>query len=91
MTRRFLALLALLTSLVALGGTAQASLAEALACSSSIAAASGDELGAGESVAMQPAPATISATRAAEPPCPPPAAPESLRLPVLMGIERAYE
>ncbi|MCZ8370455.1 MAG: hypothetical protein O9293_10905 [Porphyrobacter sp.] len=91
MTRRFLALLALLTSLVALGGTAQASLAEALACSSSIAAASGDERAGAEHVAAQPAPATISATRAAEPDCLPPAAPASLRLPVLMGIERAYE
>ena len=95
MTRRFLAFLALLTGLVAIGGTAQASvvssLAEALACSSSIAAASGDELGAGESVAMQPAPATISATRAVEAPCPSPVVPESLRLPVLMGVERAFE
>lgn len=91
MTRRFLALLALLTGLVALGGTAQASLAEALACSASVAAASGDERAASESVAAQPAPTTISATRAAECGCPPPPVPESLRLPVLMGIERAYE
>lgn len=91
MTRRFLALLALLTSLVALGGTAQASLAEALACSSSVAAASGDERVASESVAAQPAPATIIATRAAEAECPPPPVPDSLRLPVLMGIERAFE
>lgn len=91
MTRRFLALLALLTGLVALGGTAQASLAEALACSASVAATSGDERAASESVAVQPAPATISATRAAEAPCPPPPVPESLRLPVLMGIERAFE
>lgn len=91
MTRRFLALLALLTGLVALGGTAQASLAEALACSSSIAAASRDERVASESVAAQPVPATIIATRAAEADCPPPPVPQSLRLPVLMGIERAYE
>jgi len=91
MTRRFLAFLALLTGLVALGGTAQASLAEALACSSSIAAASGDEAAKSESVAVQPAPSTIQATRAAEMPCPPPAAPRSLRLPVLMGIERSFE
>jgi len=91
MTRRLLAFLALLTSLVALGGTAQASLAEALACNSSIAAASGDEAAKAESVAVQPAPSTIQATRAAETPCPPPAVPRSLRLPVLMGIERAYE
>ncbi len=91
MTRRFLTLLALLTGLVALGGTAQASLAEAIACSASIAAASGDERAGIENVAAQPAPATISATRAAEAECPPPAVPTSLRLPVLMGIERAYE
>jgi hypothetical protein len=95
MTRRFLALLALLTGLVAIGGTAQASavssLAEALACSSSIAAASGSEHGASESVAVQPAPTTISETRATEAPCLPPARPALLRLPVLMGIERAFE
>jgi hypothetical protein len=91
MTRRFLALLALLTGLVAFGGTAQASLAEALACSSSVAASSGTEHRANESVAVQPAPATIIATRAAEAACLPPAEPEALRLPVLMGIDRAYE
>jgi hypothetical protein len=90
-TLRFLALLALLTSLVALGGTAQASLAEALACSSSIAANSGEEAGVGDSIAAQPAPATIMATRAAETLRPVQAEPASRRLPVLMGIERAYE
>ena len=95
MTRRFLALLALLTGLVAIGGTAQASavssLAEALACSASVAAASGDERVAGESVAARGSPATISETRAAECDCPAPPVPASLRLPVLMGIERAFE
>ncbi|WP_033376438.1 hypothetical protein [Porphyrobacter sp. AAP82] len=95
MTRRFLALLALLTGLAAFGGTAQSamasSLAEALACSASVAATSGDERGVSESVAAQPVPATISATRAAECECPAPPVPETLRLPVLMGIERAYE
>jgi hypothetical protein len=91
MTRRLLAFLALLTSLAALGGTAHASLAEALACSSSVAAASGDERAGVEHVAVQPAPATISATRAAEPSCPPPPVPAGLSLPVLMGIERAFE
>lgn len=91
MTRRFLALLALLTGLVALGGTAQASLAEALACSASIAAATGDEAHGSEHVAAQPVPATISATRAVEAPATAPVVPPSLRLPVLMGIERAYE
>lgn len=95
MTRRFLALLALLTGLVAIGGTAQASvvssLAEALACSSSIAAASGDERSGAEHVAVQPAPTTVSASRAAEAPRPAWAEPAALRLPVLMGVERALE
>ncbi len=91
MTRRFLAFLALLTGLVALGGTAQASLAEALACNSSIAAAAGEEVSASESGPVQSAPATISASRAVEAPSPRPATPDALRLPVLMGIERAYE
>jgi hypothetical protein len=91
MTRRFLAFLALLTGLVAFSGPAQASLAEALACSSSIAAASGDEAVRSDGVAVQAVPSTISATRAAEAPCPSPAVPQALRLPVLMGIERAYE
>ena len=64
MTRHFFALLALLTGLAAFGSPAQASLAEALACDSSIAAAVGDETSGGESAAVQPAPATLSATRA---------------------------
>ncbi|MFM7349049.1 MAG: hypothetical protein ACKO01_06115 [Erythrobacter sp.] len=91
MTRRFLAFLALITGLVALGGTAQASLAEALACNASVAAASRDEANKSDSVAVQPAPSTIRASRAAEAPRPQEAAPSLLRLPVLMGIERAYE
>jgi hypothetical protein len=91
MTRRFLAFLALLTGLVALGGPANASLAEALACDSSIAAAVGDEASGSESPAVQPVPATLQETRAVAAPERRPAMPAALRLPVLMGIERAYE
>lgn len=91
MTRHILAFLALLTGLAALGSPAQASLAEALACDSSIAAAAGEESSGGESVAVQPAPTTLKQTRKVEAPASRPAAPASLRLPVLMGIERAYE
>ncbi len=91
MTRRFLAFLALLTGLVALGGPANASLAEALACNASIAAAAGDETCASENVAAQPVPATLRETREVAAPERRPAVPEALRLPVLMGIERAYE
>jgi hypothetical protein len=91
MTRHFLAFLALLTGLAALGSPAQASLAEALACNSSITAAAGDEASGSESPAAQTPPATIKATRKVAPPERRPAVPEALRLSVLMGIERAYE
>lgn len=91
MTRRFLAFLALLTGLVALGGPAQASLADALACGSSIAADAHSEVGGCESVAIQPVPTTIHASREIEAPARRAAPPQTLRLPVLMGIERAFE
>lgn len=91
MTRRFLAFLALITGLVALGGPAQASLAEALACGSSIAAAAGDESAGSESVAVQPVPTTVVESREIEAPESRTAAPAALRLPVLMGVERALE
>lgn len=91
MTRHLLAFLALLTGLTALGGPAQASLAEALACDSSIAAAAGDETSGSESASVQAAPATLQASREVEAPASRPAMPHTLRLPVLMGIERAFE
>lgn len=91
MTRHILAFLALLTGLAALGSPAQASLAEALACNSSIAASAGDEASGSEGAAIQPAPSTLKESRAVEAPESRPAPPHSLRLPVLMGIERAFE
>jgi hypothetical protein len=91
MTRRLLALLALLTGLAALGSPAQASLAEALACDASIAAAAGDEGIRSEAKPAQAVPATIRATRKVEAPESRPVRPRAVRLPVLMGIERAYE
>jgi hypothetical protein len=91
MTRHFFALLALLTGLAALGSPAQASLAEALECDSSIAAAAGDETSGSESVTVQAVPASLKATRKVEAPERRPTPPRVLRLPVLMGIERAYE
>ncbi len=90
-TRHILAFLALLTGLAALGSPAHASLAEALACDSSIAAAADDEASGSESAAVQPAPATLRASRAVAAPEPRPVSPAALRLPVLMGIERAFE
>ncbi len=91
MTRHILAFLALLSGLTAFGGPAQASLVEVLACGSSIAAAAGDEVAGSESVAVQSAPTTVHESREIEAPQSRPAPPHALRLPVLMGIERAYE
>ena len=91
MTRHILAFLALLSGLAAFGSPAQASLAEALACGSSIAAAAGNEAAVAEHVAVQPVPATVHQSREIEAPESRPATPHTLRLPVLMGIERAYE
>jgi hypothetical protein len=91
MIRRFLAFVALLTGLVAFGGPVQASLVEALACESSIAATTGDECTSGRSVAVQSVPTTVHESRDIEAPQSRPARPRALRLPVLMGIERAYE
>jgi len=91
MTRHFFALLALLTGLAAIGSPAQASLAEALTCNSSIAAAAGDQASTCECTAVRPAPATLRESRAVAAPERRMPAPDGLRLPVLMGIERAYE
>ncbi|RNJ61678.1 MAG: hypothetical protein EDM03_14965 [Porphyrobacter sp. IPPAS B-1204] len=91
MTRHFLAFLALLSGLAAFGSPAQASLVDAFACGSSIAAAAGNEAAVAEHVAVQAVPATVQESRQIEAPASRPATPQSLRLPVLMGIERAYE
>jgi hypothetical protein len=91
MTRHFFALLALLTGLAAFGAPAQASLAEALACDASIAASACDDTARSDQGHAERLPASRVAACAGEPAPRVPAAPASLRLPVLMGIERAYE
>jgi hypothetical protein len=91
MTRHIFALLALLTGLAAIGSPAQASLAEALSCDASIAACAGDEGNRSEAARAESLPANVRASRAGEPLPSAPATAGSLRLPVLMGIERAYE
>ncbi|MGY6636914.1 MAG: hypothetical protein ACXIUO_07245 [Erythrobacter sp.] len=94
MTRQFFALLALLTGLAAFGAPAQATLAEALACDASIAASASDDAARSEQghfALAESLPANARASRAGEPAANDPAVPASLRLPVLMGIERAYE
>jgi hypothetical protein len=91
MTRHFFALLALLTGLAALGSPAQASLAETLVCKSSIAATAGQETAASRNIAAQPVPASLRQSRALAGAQPRSPAAVALRLPVLMGIERAIE
>jgi len=91
MTRHFFALLALLTGLAALGSPAQASLAEVLACDSSITAAAGLEDSGSETAPDRPAPKTPRESRKVELPERRAPLPAVLRPPVLMGIERAYE
>ncbi|MGY6551571.1 MAG: hypothetical protein ACXIT4_06690 [Erythrobacter sp.] len=91
MTRHIFAFLALLTGLAALGSPAEAALTQALNCDSSIAASSGDDAARpAASHAETPILAARSAPTAM-PVCCTPAAPAALRLPVLMGIERAFE
>jgi hypothetical protein len=91
MTRHFFAFLALLSGLAAFGTPAQASLAEVLACDSSIAASASVDAARSEASHVESPPATISASRASEPAATTRPEPAGLRLPVLMGIERAYE
>jgi len=94
MTRHFFAFLALLTGLAAFGAPAQASLAEVLACDASIAASAPDDAARSEQghfALAESLPANPRAAGASKPAASIPAAAASLRLPVLMGIERAYE
>lgn len=91
MTRHLFALLALLTGLAAFGSPAQASLAEALACDASIAASTADEAARSEASHGESQPGNVHASCAVEPVVPVSSVPARLRLPVLMGIERAYE
>jgi hypothetical protein len=91
MRRHFFAFLALLSGLLAFGSPAQASLSEALACDSSIAASASVDAVRSEPCHCESPPATIRARRAGEPVAPAAVTPAFVRLPVLMGIERAYE
>lgn len=91
MTRHFFAFLALLSGLAAFGGPAQASLAQALQCDASIAASASHDPARSEAGHTETLPAVVNATCAAEPAAILRIEPAALRLPVLMGIERAYE
>ena len=91
MTRRLIAFLALLTGLAALSGAATASYAHTSSqCDASVSAT------ADSAAASQQAPIerqTAKASRRADQKVPKhrAPAPDLIRMPVLMGVERAYE
>jgi hypothetical protein len=90
MTRHFFAFLALITGLLALNAPAHASYADAIACDTSVSASANVDAVSVLIPANAP-PSTASQSTAAETPEPAQVQPAALRLPVLMGIERAYE
>lgn len=90
MTRHFVAFLALLTGLLAFNAPAHASYVDAMACDTSVSASANDDAPSVQIPANAP-PCTASESTAAEAPEGAAPLPLALRLPVLMGIERAYE
>lgn len=90
MTRSIIALLALLSGLAALGSPAHASTIDAIACDIGVSAeASADKIGTPaevrEATKKRPARCHTVKTPKRYP------LPQSLQVPVAMGIERAYE
>ena len=90
MTRHIFAFLALLSGLAALNAPAHASLVDAMACDTSVSASVDDDRSVEQIPANAP-PSSASESTASEAPMRTISRPHSLRLPVLMGIERAYE
>lgn len=90
MTRHLFAFLALLSGLAALNGPAHASFVDAMECDTSVSATAQDE-GAAEQIPANAQPSTATESEAAEPPVRAAPVPQGLRLPVIMGVERAYE
>ncbi|WP_390582916.1 hypothetical protein [Erythrobacter sp. MTPC3] len=91
MTRKLFAFLAMLSGLVALSGPAAASYSSAASPCNASVSASADAIAASEHVQAEfgQTSGSIAADEAdIDPPSP---TPHALRLPVLMGIERAYE
>ena len=90
MTRHIVAFLALLSGLAALNSPAHASMAEAMACDTSVTASTQDEAKSEQVLARtnaKPAKSDAASQQVERTAL----RPANLRLPVLMGIERAYE
>ncbi|MEM6475676.1 MAG: hypothetical protein AAF687_05865 [Pseudomonadota bacterium] len=90
MTRHFFALMALLSGLAALSSPAHASLVDAMACDTSVSASTHDD-SAAEAISANAPPSTPQQSSASDAIEPIAVDVTALRLPVLMGIERAYE
>lgn len=90
MTRHVFAFLALLSGLAALNAPAHASMVDAMACDTSVSASANDDTSAEQIPANAP-PSSAKTSTATDAPLNRATRPLSLRLPVLMGIERAYE
>ena len=90
MTRHLFAFLALLSGLAALNAPAHASMVDAMACDTSVSASANDNTST-EQIPVDAPPSSAKTSTATETPIREATRPLTLRLPVLMGIERAYE
>ena len=90
MTRHIFAFLALLSGLAALNAPAHASMVDAMSCDTSVSASANDDTSTEQIPANAP-PSSATQSTAIETPVRVIPVPAALRLPVLMGIERAYE
>lgn len=92
MTRQLFAFLALLSGLAALSGTANASGFESLTCDVGVSSESGSEAGGVPAKILTATAAnTVKPAVAASGFAPNDAQAALVRVPVLMGVERAYE
>ncbi len=91
MIRKLFALLALLTGLAALSGPANASVLDNLPCDIGIASDSAQDQGGLPETIRKERAAKVTVRCPSSKTAPMMPVPESLRLPVLMGIERSFE
>lgn len=91
MTRQLFAFLALLTGLAAFGSPAEASLTQPIACDSSIAAGVACDATCSEASRAERPSLTIRTRQVGDVQEISDAVPATSRVPVLMGIERAFE
>nr|WP_298927356.1 hypothetical protein [uncultured Erythrobacter sp.] len=91
MTRKLFAFLAMLSGLAALGGTATASYAHTTSACNASVSASAENVGVDRRAQSKATPTKAAARKKGAKKKAPTPRPQSLRMPVLMGIDRAYE